>query len=63
MRRHYDFANMKGERNPYVKDLQQPITIRPDKSTLACFRALATGLGKRKQPPQAAPNCRRRDPR
>ena len=63
MRRHYDFANMKGEKNPYVKDLKQPITIRPDKLTVAYFRALAAALGVRKQSPRTAPNCRGRDPR
>jgi predicted DNA binding CopG/RHH family protein len=36
---------MKGEKNPYVKQLKQPITMRLDKSTIAYFKALATELG------------------
>jgi uncharacterized protein (DUF4415 family) len=45
MRTHYDFSKMKGERNPYVKLLKQPITIRLDKGTVAYFKTLATDLG------------------
>lgn len=45
MRKHYDFDQMKGERNPYTKELKQPITIRLDKSTIAYFKALADELG------------------
>lgn len=45
MRKHYDFGKMKGERNPYVKVLKQPITMRLDKGTVAYFKALATELG------------------
>ena len=45
MRKHYDFGKMKGQKNPYVKQLKQPITIRLDKSTVAYFKALATELG------------------
>jgi uncharacterized protein (DUF4415 family) len=45
MRKHYDFKKMKGEKNPYVKHLKQPITIRLDKATVAYFRALAAELG------------------
>jgi len=45
MRNHYDFSKMKGEKNPYVKQLKQPITIRLDKSTVAYFKALAGELG------------------
>jgi uncharacterized protein (DUF4415 family) len=45
MRNHYDFARMKGERNPYIKHLKQPITIRLDKATVAYFRSLAAELG------------------
>ena len=45
MRTHYDFRKMKGEKNPYVKQLKQPITIRLDKSTVEYFKALATELG------------------
>ena len=45
MRNEYDFRKMKGERNPYVKQLKQPITIRLDKATVAYFKALAGELG------------------
>jgi predicted DNA binding CopG/RHH family protein len=45
MREHYDFDKMKGEKNPYVKQLKQPITIRLDKTTVAYFKDLAGELG------------------
>jgi predicted DNA binding CopG/RHH family protein len=45
MREHYDFRNMKSERNPYVKVLKQPITMRLDKATVAYFKSLAAELG------------------
>jgi uncharacterized protein (DUF4415 family) len=44
MRKHYDFSKMKGQRNPYVKQLKKPITIRLDKGTIACFKTLANEL-------------------
>lgn len=45
MREHYDFGKMKGEKNPYIKQLKKPITIRLDKATIEYFRALAEELG------------------
>jgi len=45
MRTHYDFSKMKGERNPYISRLKQPITIRLDKGTVSYFKALAMQLG------------------
>ena len=45
MREHYDFGKMKGERNPYIRALKQPITMRLDKATVAYFKALAGELG------------------
>lgn len=45
MREHYEFKKMKGEKNPYIKELKQPITIRLDKTTVAYFKQLATELG------------------
>lgn len=45
MRKHYDFDKMEGQRNPYVKQLKQPITIRLDKATIAYFKTLAGELG------------------
>ncbi len=45
MRAHYDFSKMNGTKNPYIKQLKQPITIRLDKMTVAYFKNLATELG------------------
>lgn len=45
MRKHYDFSKMKGQRNPYAKQLKQPVTMRLDKPTVAYFKALAGELG------------------
>jgi len=45
MRKHYDFDKLKGEKNPYVKQLKQPITIRLDTSTVAYFKNLSEELG------------------
>ena len=45
MRKQYDFGKMKGQRNPYVKQLKQPVTIRLDKATIACLKTLAGELG------------------
>ena len=45
MKEHYDFRAMKGEKNPYIKELKQPITIRLDKTTVAYFKTLAIDLG------------------
>ncbi len=45
MRQHYNFETMEGERNPYLKQLKQPITIRLDKATISYFKTLAEELG------------------
>lgn len=45
MRAHYEFSKMKGERNPYISLLKQPITIRLDKATVSYFKGMATKLG------------------
>jgi len=45
MRPHYDFSKMKGRRNPYIKYLKTPITIRLDKEAVAYFKELSTELG------------------
>jgi len=45
MKQHYDFGTMKGEPNPYLKELKQPITIRLDTATVAYFKSLAAELG------------------
>ena len=44
MRKHYDFSKMKGQKNPYTKQLKQRVTIRFDKSTIAYFKSLAEEL-------------------
>lgn len=45
MREHYDFSKMKGRRNPYVKMLKRPVTIRLDRDTVSYFKALAEKTG------------------
>ena len=45
MRDRYDFSKMKGKKNPYVKYLKQPITIRLDKDVVAYFKAMSTKTG------------------
>lgn len=45
MRAHYDFSKMKARRNPYVKLLKQPVTIRLDQDTVAYFKAMAVKTG------------------
>ena len=45
MRVHYEFSKMKGEKNPYIKHLKQPVTIRLDKASVTYFKAMATELG------------------
>nr|VFK41613.1 MAG: hypothetical protein BECKTC1821E_GA0114239_101247 [Candidatus Kentron sp. TC]VFK50044.1 MAG: hypothetical protein BECKTC1821D_GA0114238_10883 [Candidatus Kentron sp. TC]VFK62346.1 MAG: hypothetical protein BECKTC1821F_GA0114240_10733 [Candidatus Kentron sp. TC] len=45
MREHYDFSKMKGQKNPYVEQLRQSVTIHPDKPTIEYFQSLAEELG------------------
>lgn len=45
MRKEYDFSKMKGEKNPYVKELKTQITIRLDKETVEYFKELAEKTG------------------
>ena len=45
MRDHYDFSNMKGRKNPFAKQLKQPVTMRLDKDTLSYFKAMAEDTG------------------
>ena len=45
MRDHYDFSNMKGRKNPYVKHLKQPVTLRLDRDTVTYFKAMASETG------------------
>jgi len=41
MKAHYDFSKMKGRKNPYVKFLKQPITMRLDRDSVEYFKSLA----------------------
>lgn len=45
MRKHYDFSKMKGKKNPYVKYLKQPVTMRLDRDSVDYFKALAEESG------------------
>ena len=45
MREHYDFATMKGKKNPYSQYLKQPVTIRLDADSVDYFKSLATEVG------------------
>ena len=45
MRDHYDFSKMKGRKNPYLKHLKQPVTMRLDRDTIAYFKSLAEEMG------------------
>lgn len=45
MREHYDFTNMQGKRNPYIKHLKQPVTIRLDNDAVEYFKAMTEETG------------------
>jgi len=45
MKEHYDFANMKGKKNPYTKYLKQPVTMRLDRDSVDYFKSLAEEVG------------------
>lgn len=45
MREHYDFSKMKGEKNPYVKYLKQPVTMRLDKDSVEYFKSMSEESG------------------
>jgi len=45
MRKHYDFSKMKGKKNPYIKYLKQPVTMRLDTDTVTYFKNMAEELG------------------
>jgi uncharacterized DUF497 family protein len=45
MKAHYDFANMKGKRNPFTKYLKQPVTMRLDCESVDYFKSLAKEVG------------------
>jgi uncharacterized protein (DUF4415 family) len=45
MKKEYDFASMKGRRNPYAAKLKQQITIRLGADVIAYFKELAAETG------------------
>lgn len=45
MRKGYDLSNMKGRKNPYLKELKTQVTIRLDKETIQYFKVLANNTG------------------
>jgi uncharacterized protein (DUF4415 family) len=45
MREHYDFSKMKGRKNPYIKHLKQPVTMRLDRDTILYFRSMSEETG------------------
>lgn len=45
MRDHYDFKNMKGRKNPYVKFLKQPVTMRLDRDIISYFKSMSEETG------------------
>jgi uncharacterized protein (DUF4415 family) len=45
MRDEYDFSKMKGTKNPYIKSLKKPITIRLDIDTVSFFKLQSTESG------------------
>jgi len=45
MRAHYDFSKMKGKKNPYIKYLKQPVTMRLDKDSIEYFKSLSEESG------------------
>lgn len=45
MRDHYDFSTMKGRKNPFIKQLKQPVTMRLDRDTVAYFQSMAEETG------------------
>ncbi len=45
MRSHYDFSKMKARKNPYVKLLKQPVTLRLDRDCVAYFKKMAVKTG------------------
>ncbi len=45
MRDHYDFSKMKGRKNPHIKYLKQPVTMRLDRDAVAYFKSLEEETG------------------
>jgi uncharacterized protein (DUF4415 family) len=45
MRKEYDFAHMKGRKNPYAKRLKKQVTLRLGVDVIEYFKALAAETG------------------
>ena len=45
MRKQYDFSKMKGRKNPYIKLLKQPVTMRLDRDTVTYFKEMSEESG------------------
>lgn len=45
MRKHYDLSKMNGRKNPYIKNLKQPVTMRLDCDTVTYFKSIAEEMG------------------
>jgi uncharacterized protein (DUF4415 family) len=45
MRKEYDFASMKGRKNPYAKRLKKQVTLRLGVDVIEYFKALAAETG------------------
>ena len=45
MRAEYEFAKMKGRRNPYARLLKKPVTIRLGADVVEYFKSMAKQLG------------------
>ena len=45
MREHYDFSKVKGKKNPYIKYLKQPVTMRLDTDSVEYFKSLSEESG------------------
>jgi uncharacterized protein (DUF4415 family) len=45
MKDHYDFSKMKSRRNPYIKYLKQPVTMRLDCDSVVYFKSLSGETG------------------
>jgi len=45
MKDHYDFTKMKGKKNPYIKYLKQPVTMRLDTDSVDYFKNMSEELG------------------
>jgi uncharacterized protein (DUF4415 family) len=45
MKKHYNFSKMKGRKNPDIKYLKQPVTMRFDCDSVEYFKLLAEETG------------------